>query len=363
VDRVRRRARAVQLAGAVVAALAADVWYEACSFWLFRLFKFRIWNPLFFFVALAVFSAFVVQRTRTFALNGLLDARFALKQRLVSAFRFARLARVPAELREAQARETLRAVDFGRLRASFRFRPWGPLAFLAVGSAIVAALMYRYPESFNPRNLAFRQGRVVFMAVKNIGTGGGDGAGAPGAGDGQQGDGTGHPIVALVSEGKSPKQKPAADAQPGGTADEKPPPGGEQSPTPESGEGTSPHPEKGSDGKPPPGDGQGSRPGPNEGGALGRAASLEETDGISPPTSRPESGLAAGAADLRGPGTGPSLPPLPFVRLLGGDPQAGALFDPETLNIVLEAYPPKYREHLESYLKALQTLMEGRKGS
>jgi hypothetical protein len=224
--------------------------------------------------------------------------------------------------------------------------------------------MYRYPESFNPRNLAFRQGRVVFMAVKNFGAGGGrDDAGDSGADDGQQGDGDGHPKVALVSEEKSPKQEPPGDAQTGGTKDEKPPPGGERNPTPESREGASPHPKMDSDEKPPPGDGQGSRLGPNEGGSPGRAASLEETDGISPPTSRPESGLAAGAADLRVPGTGPSLPPLPFVRLLGGDPQAGALFDPETLNIVLEAYPQKYREHLESYLKALQTLREGRKGS
>jgi hypothetical protein len=200
------------------------------------------------------------------------------------------------------------------------------------------------------------------MAVKNITSGGGDEAGTPG-GEGQQGDGDGHPLVALVPENKSPKPEPPAGAQTGGTTEETPPPGGEQKPTPESKEGTSPHPGKGSDEKPPGGTGQGSGPESNEGGSLGRAASLEETEGISPPIARPESGLANAAADLRGPGAVPSLPPLPFVRLFGAGAQAGALFDPETLNIVLEAYPPKYREHLESYLKALQTLREGRKGS
>lgn len=360
VARVRRRARAVWLAGAAVAALAADAWYEVVSFWAFRLLQFRIWFPLFSLVAFAVFAAAVVRRTGTLRLAALLDARFALKERLVSASRFERLPRVPADLREAQARETLRAVDFGRLRASFRFRPWGALAFLAAGAGLFGWHIHRFPESFNPSSVVFRQGRVVFMAVKSIGrSSAGEDTGPPGGAPQQLPDS--HPQVALVPEDGVPKQETPA-AQTGGTPDGQPPPGGEQGSAEAPGDQKRPpgHPETPPEGR---GEGKVTKLGADEGGAFGRQASLEETDGISPPTARPESGLAAGAADLRGPNAGPSLPPLPFVRLLGTGAQSGVLFDPETLNIVLEAYPAKYREHLESYLKALQSLKEDRHGS
>lgn len=361
--RVCRRARAVALGGAVIAALAADVWYEVGSFWAFRLFKVWIWNPPFFFVALVVFAAQAVRRTGTLALSRSLDAEFALKERLVSAFRFAQLAGLPADIREAQARETLRAVDFRRLRASFRFRPWGQLVLLAAGCGVTAVLMYRYPGVFNPRSVAFRQSRVVFQVVKDLATGPREGAESPGAGDGQQGGGD-HPLVALVPESKSPKQGAPTESPSGGGTDEKSPPGrNEPSPPAPSEESSTRHPGNKPGEKPPPGAGPGSHPGPDEGGALGRSASLEETEGISPPTPRPESGLATAVADLRVPGSGPALPPLPFVRLFGGGTQAGTLLDPESLNIVLESYPPKYREQLASYFKALQDLRASRKGS
>jgi len=360
VAHVRRRARAVLLADAVVAALAADLWHEVISFWLFRFFSLRIWFPLFSLVAFAVFAAFAVRRTGTLRLSALLDGRFALKERLSSAFRFERLQGVPADLREAQARETLRAVDFDRLRASFRFRPWGALAFLATGAGLFGWHMHLYPESFNPSSVVFRQGRVVFLAVKSLGSGTGGGEGSPGDASQQLPDS--HPQVALVTEKPPPKLETSPGTQTRGTSEEKPPPGGEQKSPDAPGDQTRPpgHPETPPDRR---GEGRVTRLGADEGGAFGRQASLEETDGISPPTARPESGMAAGAADLRDPNTGPSLPPLPFVRLLGGGNQGGVLFDPETLNIVLEAYPPKYREHLESYLKALQTLREDRHGS
>jgi len=361
VARVRRRARAVLLVAAAVAALAADAWYEVVSFWAFRLLQFRIWFPLFFLVAFAVFAAAVVRRTRTFRLSALLDGRFALKERLVSAFRFERLPAVPADLREAQARETLRAVDFGRLRTSFRLRPWGALAFLAAGAGLFGWHIHRYPGSFNPSSVVFRQGRVVFLAVKSIGSGGARGdTGSPGDASQQLPDS--HPQVALVPENGVPKQETPSAAQTGGTPEGQPPPGGEKESPDAPGDQKRPpgHPETPPEGR---GEGKVTGLGADEGGAFGRQASLEETDGISPPTARPESGLAVGAADLRGPNAGSSLPPLPFVRLLGAGTQSGVLFDPETLNIVLESYPPKYREHLESYLKALQTPKEDRHGS
>lgn len=361
VARVRRRARAVWLAGAVVAALAADAWYEVVSFWAFRLLQVHIWFPLFSLVAFAVFAAAVARRTGPLRLAALLDVRFALKERLVSAIRFERLPRVPADLREAQARETLRAVDFGRLRASFRFRPWGALAFLAAGAGLFGWHIHRYPELFNPSSVVFRQGRVVFLAVKSIGSGGSSGdAGSPEDASQQLPDS--HPQVALVPEDGVPKQETPPPAETGGTPEGQPPPGGEKGSPEAPGDQKRPpgHPETPPEGR---GEGKVTRLGADEGGAFGRQASLEETDAISPPTARPESGLAAGAADLRGPNAGPSLPPLPFVRLLGAGAQPAVLFDPETLNIVLEAYPPKYREHLETYLKALQTLTEDRNGS
>ena len=368
VARVRRRARAVLLAGAVVAALAADLWYEILTFWIFRYFRVSIWFPLFSLVAFAVFAAAVVRRTRTFRLSAMLDGRFALKERLSSAFRFGSIPGMPADLREAQAHETLRAVDFGRLRASFRFRPWGALALLVAGIGIASWHVYRYPESFNPSSIAFRQARVVFVAVKSLG-GGRDGAGTRGAGDASQQGDSGHPRVALVPEEGSSGKEPPPGAQSGRTTDEQPPPGKEKNSgdAPEPPQKPPEHPESSPDRKPPSpdrrGEGKSARLGPDEGGSFGRPVSLEETDGISPPTARPESGLAAGAANLRGPGAGPALPPLPFVRLLGAGKPAGVLFDPESLNIVLEAYPSKYREHLETYLKALQALREERHGS
>jgi hypothetical protein len=230
--------------------------------------------------------------------------------------------------------------------------------------------MHRYPESYAPRNLAFRQGRVVLLVVKHLGAGGAPAPGsAPADGDAATGDG--HPLViAVPGKGAEPGRPASApEAQPGAAPGSQPPPG--RPADPQAGadrrEGTAadpqvaPAPETDRTAQRQPG--QGAEPGPNEGGALGKPVSLEETKRVSPPTQRPGPGLAAAAANLRDPGSGPGLPPMPFVRLLSGQPQAGALFDPETLNVLLESYPPKYREQLGSYLKALQVLGEKRDGS
>ncbi|MHB8834971.1 MAG: hypothetical protein ACYC9Y_04605 [Candidatus Methylomirabilia bacterium] len=366
VGRVRRRARIVLLAGAVVAALAADVWYEIFTFGIWWYSRVNVYFPLFFFVALAVFAVGVARRTATLPLSTALDEKFSLKARLAAASRFERLSRVPEDLREAQARETLRAVDFSRLRSSYRLRPWGAIAWLIVGSGIAGLLMHRFPAVFNPNNLVFRQGRVVFMTVKSISNKAANG-GAGAGGDPPRQFPAGHPQVALVLK-DSPDREAPPGAQPSGSTGEKPPPGGGNRSGDETEPGGKPptHPEPSPDRKSPDADrsgaGKEARPGSADGSTRSRPVSLEETDGISPPTARPESGMAGPAMDLRGPDGGPSLPPLPFVRLLGGA-QPGALFDPETLNIVLEAYPPKYREHLESYLKILQSLSERPNGS
>ena len=94
-----------------------------------------------------------------------------------------------------------------------------------------------------------------------------------------------------------------------------------------------------------------------------RSRSYEESQKISPLTARPEGGTGAPVPELRAQDRGQSLPLLPFFRLLSGKQPSEALLDPETVTIILEAYPGKYRSHLEAFLKALQSRREKKSGS
>lgn len=372
VRRVRGRARAVLLGTAAIAALAADVWYEIAANGIALLLNVEIYFTLFFLVAFAVLAGGVLLRTRLEPFSRALDARFALKERLGAAAAYRASRSIPAVIVEAQARESSAAIDFAALRRSFRFRPYGALLALSLGVALTAWLVWRYPEQVQPRNLVFHGGSLMKAA--------GRGHGARPA-DGDRG---GREKTAARREGPTDRQGAPAKVPPslpgGKGKDRQGPQPADPGRKPENGATAAkePEPAPGRNTRnavgPAPGKGTTTSPGRSDGQAAAardttgtptRSRSFEDTRGVSAVTAIPEGGPGAPQSDLRARDQGqpPALPPLPFFRLLSGKQRAEALLDPGTITIILEAYPAKYRSHLEAFLKALQSRREQKSGS
>ena len=133
--------------------------YEIGANGLALLLDVNVYFTLFFLVAFAVFVSRALLKTRLVAFSRDLDARFGLKERLGAAAAYRASRSIPADIVEAQARESAEAIDFASLRRSFRFRPYGPLLALSLGTALTAWLVWRYPEQIQPRNLVFHGAR------------------------------------------------------------------------------------------------------------------------------------------------------------------------------------------------------------
>lgn len=363
VRNVRTRARAMLFGSAAIAALAADVWYEIAGNALALFLRVDIYFPLFFLVAFAVLASGVFLKTQFEAFSRDLDTRFSLKERLGAAATYRTSRTIPAAVIEAQAREAAAAIDFAALRRSFRFRPYRALLALGLGTIVLGWLAWRYPDRFEPRNLMFRHGGTL-MTLADLRQGGGTekpGSRLQGAPE-RPAAPPRKPMTLTASTGNTQDgtQESNPDQQHGKAvpAGKKPePPPAQQAPDPG-------RPAPGKSASPPPAQSNSQTSAYRDTNwSREQSRAYEETRRVSPATAKPAGGPSAPLPDLRAAVRGQPLPPLPFFRLLSGKQPADALLDPGTVTIILEAYPGKYRSHLEAFLKALQSRRELKRGS
>ena len=369
-QRIRLRARATLLVEAFFAAVIADFLYDLGGLGIFLLTGKSNYFPPFLFVVFAVFALYVLRKTRFLPFCRNLDREHRLKDRLAAAETFRLSGRVPDEVVEAQARETLAAIDFSGIRKTFRPRIAAHLAAITVLACITGAIAWQYPAVFTPMNFFTRQGRQIVTAFRHQ-----------------------SPIEDIMEEAGRQKgdREIGADADADeaevealpeeenmGAPPEDPPPGTEvaEESAPEENEEMAaeaekkeappetlpPREKKAPDSSAADG-GRGKVAAPvTTGGVPGKVPAVEETTRPSPLTEKPYTGLAPEPFRPDGEKTRGYLPPIPFFKLFAENPTKETLIDPDAINIVPEAYEEKYRRHIIAYFEKLQSLRGDRHG-
>ena len=364
--RLRRRARAHLLAKALLAAVAADLLYDLAGIGVALLTGRSITFSPFIVVVFAVFVVFALRATSLRAFSRRLDGEHGLKSRLAAAEEFRRSGRVPAAIVEAQARETLRSVDFAAIRRSLRFSPAAHLGAIAFSGGLLGLILWGFPGLFQPQGFLLRQGgalvsrfshpQVDAPLLRASGGGGGGDEAAPGEAK-PKSEERGKPAAGEDRKQPEPPEREAREKPREQVAGKKPERRPEQAKPPGD-------PREGPGKAKPPSPPQGPRKG---GGAAGAAApeklaSVEVTRKPSPLAARPRPGLAPEGVRLDPRAGGAYLPPIPLFRLLAGS-RGGALVDPDTVQIVPGAYDARYRRHIIAYFEKLQALRGGTDGS
>lgn len=368
--RIRRRARATLLLEAFLAAVAADLLYYLAGIAVLFLTGRNNYFPPFVLVIFTVLALYALWKTRFLRFSRRLDREQRLKERLTAAESFRLSGRVPPEIVEAQARESLAAIDFPGIRKTFRPRLVAHLGVIALLTVIMGAVVWRFPGIFTPLDYWSRQGRQLVGAFRHKNS-----------------------IEDVMANAKSQggeERKPGPDDEPdeagseeetGDDGDEMPaeelPPAAEEAaePAPEEGEekvaeveneppSEPPPPEESRAVDPPPPQegGQGQTAASSTGGTTGKAEAVAETTRPSPLAEKPYAGLAPEPFLFDREGTKGYLPPIPLFKLFAGSPMKETLIDPDAINIVPEAYEEKYRRHIIAYFEKLQSLRGDRHG-
>lgn len=367
--RVRRKARMVLLGEAFLAAIAADLLYDLLSLGLFLLTGINTYFPPFFLVVLSVLILSLLLKTRLLPFSRSLDRKHRLKERLTSAFFYQGSDSVPAPIREAQARETLEAVDFSSLRGSYAFRPIYSTAAIVFLVAALGGVMWKYPGLFKPANFVYRQGARVVSSYQHGGPAGDQLAMSSDPSSEESGA---NPAPDEDDSNPAAEKAPAPPDETGGETDpgeetpervvkekkemEDPPEKNEEPPR-------QPGPPDREQEIPPPKEGKPPRPSSsNQGGVIMKSRSVETTEEPSPLADKPYWGLAPEPLGFTFREAEAYLPPIPLFRLLMKDAAQGALIDPESVTIVPEAYQERYRRHIVAYFEKLQSLREEQDG-
>jgi len=361
---VRRRARIVLLGHAFLAAIAADLVYDLLSLAIFVLTGARTYFPPFFFVVFTVFSIYALRETRLLTFSRTLDHEHRLKDRLTSALCYRTMRIVDAPMVAAQAKESIDAIDFQRLRKSVKFKPWYSLAIIALAATTMVTLAARFPKYFIPKNIVYRQAaRLVdiyrhprslpaelAMAPQEAATDGDLGLPAGDAGEKNAAEST-----------KPPEKEPAA-------ADDKDDKDDEEAKNEAKKAKKPPH------DKAPPKKETAGTPVPREkkrvmrtiaserGGVITKAPAVEATHRASPLAEKPYRGIAPEPLGFTPGEAQRYIPPIPLFKLLMGEAKSSGLVDPEAITIVPEAYQERYRDHIISYFEKLQSLREEHHG-
>jgi len=367
--RVRRKARLVLLGEAFLAAVAADLLYDFLSLGLFLFTGVSIYFPPFFLVALSVLVLRLFLKTRLLPLSRALDRKHHLKERLTSAFFYDLSDRVSSPILEAQARETLEAVNFSSLHASYAFRPKYSAAAIVLLVTALGGIMWKYPGLFTPANFVYRQGTRIVSSYQHGGPLDEQFAMFPGPPLGEDPE-----IVSRNENDSSQVEDESAGTleEAGQESDLKDIPAEEMAAekkeaedSPKKSEDLPPQPEP-SDRKQdtPPQRGKESprTASSDHGGTLLKSPSVETTDRSSPLADKPYRGLAPEPLGFAFREAAAYLPPIPLFQLIMKDAAQGALMDPESVTIVPEAYQEKYRQHIVAYFEKLQSLREEQNG-
>ena len=125
-------------------ALALDLILDALSVATYTLFDVPLRKQFFLEVFIVLLLARAAVRARESTFFSFLDRSFSLKDRLYSFREFGRSLSLPSAVREAQAAECLRSIDFDQIRR--RLRPRIPLSLL-VTLPLFASLMFYYMDA------------------------------------------------------------------------------------------------------------------------------------------------------------------------------------------------------------------------
>ena len=363
VSRIRLRARAVLLLEAFLAAVAVDFLYDLAGFGVFLLTGKSNYFPPFLFVIFAVFALYALGKTRFLPFCRSLDRKHRLKERLASAEAFRLSGGIPDDVVEAQARESLAAIDLPGIRKTIRPRLAAHLGAIALLAVIMGTIVWQFPGFFEPMNFFTRHGRQIVTSYRHRTSIEEMMAEAERQGDGAGESRTGtEPDEAEEDEGTPEEgEKMAAGEPPPGAeeTEESAPEEGEEKVAEAEREESPPEPslpeEKKAVDAPQPEGEKGRAASSNTGGVPGKVPAVEETTRPSPLAEKPYAGLAPEPFKFDSERTKGYLPPIPLFKLFAGPPTMETLIDPDAINIVPEAYEEKYRRHIIAYFERLQS--------